>query len=426
MTMKQKQPNERLRHEREIRGWSQKRVADLIDTSKEIVGLWERGERGTGKKYQERLCELFGKSAEELGFIQEVRKPESSLIGTKQFQNEADSRIDSVQTRRQILHHLLMIGSTALVLSPHAMLSPGGGEQLNLSVIEELETITASYWRLCANTSLDLLGNVSEHFRMIVSLFQRTLPRKTAQRLFSLSGESAQILGKTLFDLQEYTLAWSYYMFSLKAAQAASNHDLWGTGIGRMILLFIYWEQPQNALPLLQDVRQLSIRNNNVTCWLAVVEAEVYAHLGDVESCQKALKVAKDILKDELLEEDRYATGFSTSRLAGYEGACFVRLHQPDRALPALQQALSLLDSQSIRRRSTILTDMGIAYAQQGNIQRACQLASQALSITKQTKSRAVLERIRMVHSELEEWKEINEVRDLKKQFDETLTVITV
>ena len=76
--MKQKQPNERLRHERESRGWSQKRVADLIDTSKEIIGLWERGERGTGKKYQEKLCQLFGKSAEELGFIQDTHKLESS------------------------------------------------------------------------------------------------------------------------------------------------------------------------------------------------------------------------------------------------------------------------------------------------------------------------------------------------------------
>ena len=89
--MKQRQANERLRHERERRGWSQKRVADLIDTSKEIVGLWERGERGTGKKYQEKLCELFGKSAEELGFIQEARKIESSRVEMKPFQHEADS-----------------------------------------------------------------------------------------------------------------------------------------------------------------------------------------------------------------------------------------------------------------------------------------------------------------------------------------------
>ena len=78
MTTKQRQPNEHLRHEREIRGWSQKRLADLIDTSKEVVGLWERGKRTTGKKYQERLCELFGKSAGELGFMTDGQKALSS------------------------------------------------------------------------------------------------------------------------------------------------------------------------------------------------------------------------------------------------------------------------------------------------------------------------------------------------------------
>ena len=357
--------------------------------------------------------------------ISGVVPPSTRTIGIEQYKNQIDAGRGAIQTRRQILHHLLMIGSTALVLSPYAMLYPKGSALLNPSVLEELETITASYWRLCANTSLDLLGNLSEHFRTIVNLLQRTLPHTTAQRLCSLSGETAQILGKTLFDMQEYTLAWSYYMFSLKAAQAASNHDLWAAGIGRLILLLIYWEHPQNALPLLEEVHQLTLQNTRITCWLAVVEAEVHAHLGDAESCDTALKTAKEISKNEPLGEDWYATGFSASRLAGYEGACFVRLHQPGRALAALQQALSLLDPQAIRRQSTLLTDMGIAYAQQGNIQKACQFASQALSLTKQTKSRSVLERIRLVRSELEAWRELNEVQELEKHIDHTLTLIT-
>ncbi|BCL79635.1 hypothetical protein ccbrp13_21000 [Ktedonobacteria bacterium brp13] len=340
------------------------------------------------------------------------------------FQKKIYSSIDAMQNRRQMLHHLMMIGSTALVLSPYAMLYPNGSEHLNLSVLDELETITSSYWRLCTNTSLDLLGNLSEHFRTVVTLLQRALPRETGQRLCLLSGEIAQILGKTLFDLQEYTLAWSYYMFSLKAAQTASNQDLWAAGIGRMILLLIYWEYPQKALPLLQEIHQLTIQNTRVICWLAAVEAEVHAHLGDAEACSAALTIAKKILKNESLGEDCYATGFSSSRLAGYEGACFVRLHQPDRALPALQQALSLLDPQAIRRRSTILTDMGIAYAQQGDIHKACRLADQALSLTKQTKSRSVLERVRIVLSELDAWKETNEVQELEKQLNTTSTFI--
>jgi len=65
-------PNERLRYEREIRGWSQKRVADQLDTSEDTVSRWERGERKPDSYYREKLCLLFGKNAEELGLIDPI------------------------------------------------------------------------------------------------------------------------------------------------------------------------------------------------------------------------------------------------------------------------------------------------------------------------------------------------------------------
>jgi len=160
-------------------------------------------------------------------------------------------------------------------------------------------------------------------------------------------------------------------------------------------------------------------------CWLAAVRAEVYAHLGDSQDCEAALAIARTLALEASLGEDRYATGFNPSRLAGYEGACFVRLRQPDRALPALQQALALLDPQAIRRQSTLFTDIGIAYAQQGNVQVACQFAIQALTITTQTKSLSVLERVRQVRKELEAWKDAEEVKDLERQLETTSIRIT-
>src|SRR5205814_6091983 len=138
------------------------------------------------------------------------------------------------------------------------------------------------------------------------------------------------------------------------------------------------------ALPLLQEGQQLTVQSKRVACWLAAVRAEVDAHLDDSDACDAALTVARTLASQASLGEDLYATGFNPSRLAGYEGACFVRLRQPERALPALQQAIALLDPQAIRRQSTLFTDMGIAHAQQGNVQVACQLAIQALVITTQ------------------------------------------
>ena len=317
-----------------------------------------------------------------------------------------ENTLDLVKTHRQMLHDLLMLASTVLVLSPYASWPISDGERASLplanTAIDELERMTESFWRLCTNTSLDLLGNLVEHFRTIIQLLKQVQERDAVQRLCALAGEIAQILGKTLFDLHEYALAWSYYTFSIKAAQAAFNHELWAVGLGRMSLLLIYWNQPHEALPLLQEAQQLTVQSPRVACWLTAVGAEVYAHLGDSEACEAALNTAKTLVSQASLGEDRYATGFNPSRLAGYEGACFVQLHQPDRALPALQQALALLDPQAIRRQSTLLTDMGIAHAQQGKVQQACHYAIQALIITAQTKSVSVLERVHQVRKELE------------------------
>ena len=218
--------------------------------------------------------------------------PHGSTVFAALFPGQ-ENTLDLVKTHRQMLHDLLMLASTVLVLSPYARWPVGESESSSLTLInttiDDLEGITERYWRLCANTSLDLLGNVIEHFRTIIHLLQQGQARDAVQRLCSLAGESAQILGKTLFDLQEYTLAWSYYTFSLKAAQAACNQELWAVGLGRMSLLLIYWNQPHEALPLLQEAQQLAVQNPRIACWLAAVRAEVYAHLGDAEACDAAL-----------------------------------------------------------------------------------------------------------------------------------------
>jgi len=349
--------------------------------------------------------------------------PNVSTVFAALFHSQ-ENTLDLVKTHRQMLHDLLMLASTVLVLSPYARWPVGESESSSRTLInttiDDLEGITERYWRLCANTSLDLLGNVLEHFRTIIHLLQQVQARDAVQRLCSLAGENAQILGKTLFDLHEYALAWSYYTFSLKAAQAACNQELWAVGLGRMSLLLIYWNQPHEALPLLQEAQEVAVQNPRTACWLAAVRAEVYAHLGDSEACNAALNSARALAAQASAGEDHYATGFNPSRLAGYEGACFVRLRQPDRALPALQQALTLLDPLAIRRQSTLFTDMGIAYAQQGDLKHACQFAMQALAITTQTKSLSVLERVRQVYTELEPWKDMQDVKDLERQLETT------
>jgi class 3 adenylate cyclase/tetratricopeptide (TPR) repeat protein len=64
-------PNRQLRQERELRCWSQLEVADQIGTTSLNVSRWERGITFPTAHFRQELCTLFGKSAGELGLLQD-------------------------------------------------------------------------------------------------------------------------------------------------------------------------------------------------------------------------------------------------------------------------------------------------------------------------------------------------------------------
>ena len=64
-------PNALLKRERELRGWSQSFLAEQIDVpDTSLVSKWERGVVQPSPHYREKLCAIFNKTAQELGFLQ--------------------------------------------------------------------------------------------------------------------------------------------------------------------------------------------------------------------------------------------------------------------------------------------------------------------------------------------------------------------
>jgi tetratricopeptide (TPR) repeat protein/transcriptional regulator with XRE-family HTH domain len=78
-----RKPNKLLRRERESRGWTLEEVADALDQlcqeqpqarrrgmiNDSMISRWERGIHPPSSFHQRKLCQLFEKSAEELGFL---------------------------------------------------------------------------------------------------------------------------------------------------------------------------------------------------------------------------------------------------------------------------------------------------------------------------------------------------------------------
>jgi tetratricopeptide (TPR) repeat protein/transcriptional regulator with XRE-family HTH domain len=63
-------PNQQLKQERELRGWSQNDVARQLDVDHYYLSRWERGQTFPSPYYRQKLCAIFGKNADELGLLQ--------------------------------------------------------------------------------------------------------------------------------------------------------------------------------------------------------------------------------------------------------------------------------------------------------------------------------------------------------------------
>ncbi|HEX3643682.1 MAG TPA: NB-ARC domain-containing protein, partial [Ktedonobacteraceae bacterium] len=66
-----------LKVERELRGWSQAKLAEILGTTTRSVSRWEQGLAMPYPFYREQLCAIFGKAAEELGLSQNANEDDA-------------------------------------------------------------------------------------------------------------------------------------------------------------------------------------------------------------------------------------------------------------------------------------------------------------------------------------------------------------
>src|SRR5437899_1266596 len=81
-----------LKHERDLRGWSQAKVAEEVGTTAKNVGRWERGVTFPTPYFREGLCKLFEKNAQELGLVKDEHERDQE--GTIDHESLPASRVD--------------------------------------------------------------------------------------------------------------------------------------------------------------------------------------------------------------------------------------------------------------------------------------------------------------------------------------------
>ncbi len=393
-----RKPNHLLRYEREKRGWSQRRVAEQLDTSEDMVSRWERGERTPSPFFQEKLCGLFGKDAVELGFIEdkllaanqeitrlsEVENKTTNRQEMEAFLHAAESEIGGfapslIWTDIDVLSHLSAILDK----------SSGRGEK----EVSYLDQQTRLYWRAREDSVFPaniLYIRVLGHINDITTILVRSLLPTTRQYLCEIVSRAVLLAGVLLYDLGQYEKARQHYLVASQAASEANNFVLESLVWGWMSFTYTYAKQYNDALLCIKRARHSIMQAPDiiVQAWLGAVEAEIQAHLQNRDACLQSLTYMERGFGASPSQDISYLFEFNPVLLLGYKGVCLQQLYQKqqpetyhflEEAKEALENAL--LSDAPRKRKLYYLTDLAGVYARQGEVERACFYTTQTIPL---------------------------------------------
>jgi DNA-binding SARP family transcriptional activator len=366
----------------------------------------------------------------------EQNSPFSGIIETVNTSKGTmkQSGIQDMEPSRRYLFQLVPQVVGTAVTAPHVLFNAESWERLfrafnkpsmvDGSVLDELEIMIGSYWRLFySSPSPDLLDGIFGFLQTVTSLLERSHPKILYQRLCAIASKTTLLAGRIAFDQHHSTAVDRYYLLSHQTAQKTGDATLEAIVLARMASVLMEKQQLESAISLLQEARRLFTRGPytaTVHAWLATQEAETWAIMHQEVPCLKALEMAEHDTDTIISETDLYGTNFDHSLLSGFKGVCYLKLQKPEAAHQVLQDAISLALPSSSRQKAIFFSDLAATFVQRKEPEEACSLLGNALDLVARTKSPYVMQRLLGVRSELEEWSQQPYVKRLDEQLHAT------
>jgi tetratricopeptide (TPR) repeat protein len=390
-----------LRQRADKRGWRLPSDDDLI----RMMRRWERGEHKPGERYRELLAEVYDDSAPD------GLQPESIL--------------DDMQ-RRPFLRGLgafIGLAAASAFIEPwerlsHALRHPSRVDRATVSSLASLTVMLES--RESQENPRALLGPVEGHLGNMATLLAGSPPLRP--ELCSIASETAALAGWLAFDIEDRPAAAGYFRVGIEAAKEANDRALGAYLVGSSCVQPAYRERPYARLRRLEG-RTFGFARSDASpstqAWLATLEAEAHALAGDTSKCLRVFDEAEAAMSRAGGEDEssrpRLAF-FDPDRLAGERGVALARLGQPDAAQDVLAPALASLDPSVVKTRPRLLAALATAHVQQGDVDRACELGTEALGIAAQQEVQPNLQDVRKLRLDLEPWRDSQAVKDLDEQ----------
>jgi transcriptional regulator with XRE-family HTH domain len=287
-----------------------------------------------------------------------------------------------------------------------------------------LDAMEASVLRLhqvhARLSPIAMLPHLHEHLRAVTSLLQQSQPIRQRRRLCSIAGHLAGLRAWATFDLADRQGARSWYELALQPAAEAEDDALCGWILGAWSLLPSYDGEPADALILIRRGQLHAMRSvdASVQAWLSALEARAHAGLGATRAFRDAQDAANQAIDRTRPEQRRHGMDFDRNRLdvTYYEGTSLVTLRQPERAQPILDHSLEVQGQGHVKAHSILQLALATTYVQQREVERACEVAVQALDLPSDQRIGPIDQRARDLLRELELWRSTPAVTTLAER----------
>lgn len=394
----QRRPNNLLRQQRVQRGWSQARVAERLQelggsTDSKLVGKWERGVIRPSPFYQERLCLIYGVTAEQLGLISDFQLDHVEEDRSKPLQSLADDMLtimDSLENEGVNMDHsrrsfLQLLGHTSVFLSMPAYTSLASSHKspanISSDIVGSINAITQNY-RTLQRAGLATEDGLRNHITLIQGTLENTHHEGQRRELWRNLAQAQLLARHSVTKKTEFMKARTWNEAAIASAQYSGDRLLLGASLGHLGHLYLRESDDLITAQQLIEQAQTYVKGYPVGGWMSMVAASVAAKEGKKQQCESSINNALEIvysLPEDPHYTDLYYTDFNITGTNAFVGNSFLQIGEPAKALERL---LAIdLEAHSKNRHASTFYDIARAHIAMGELEAAETYATRSIDV---------------------------------------------
>lgn len=313
------------------------------------VAVWENQGGAVGDFYRELLCEVYGRSAAELGLVELAPVlPAAPVAAAIPLFTKVDA------------------GLVALLR----------GQTQSIRLLDR---------RLGGPA---IFRQARAHVDSVEQLVRYALPGDQRDAAAGELSEAAALAGWQALDLGNLDEAWQLHEIATAAARESGDVSALAYARAQQAYVLLDSGKPADAHALIAAARERvdGPVPPGLRAWLHAAEAEALAALGQRDAALRALDLADAALPDQLDETLPYVM-LDAGHLARWRGNCAARLGETS-AIDDLTAALGAMGEGNYGRAEVSLrVDLAIAHAARGDVTESHQHARRAADLAGRTGS---------------------------------------